>query len=264
VPEARDEIQRLGQTLNEMLDRVEHVVERGREFVAGASHELRTPLTILQLELDDALDGERSQEELEASIASAREEVRRLTALAEDLLVIAQGDQQRLPVIAERFEVHGAMRVIADRYSHLEELAGRRVIVLSGVPMYIEADLARVDQALSNLVNNALRFSDGTVVMRASRGGGNIELHVLDRGPGFPAEFLPHAFERFSRADPARSRGGSGLGLAIVRAIAEAHGGRVEAENRAGGGAHVWLTLPAKPAPVEVAPAPANPPERVT
>jgi signal transduction histidine kinase len=264
VPETRDEIQRLGQTLNEMLDRVEQVVDRGREFVAGASHELRTPLTILQLELDDALDGQRSQEDLEESIASAREEVRRLTALAEDLLVIAQGDQQRLPIIAERFEVHGAMRVIADRYSHLEELAGRRVTVLSGVPMYIEADLTRLDQALSNLVNNALRFSDGTVVMRASREGGKIELHVLDRGPGFPSVFLPHAFERFSRADPARSRGGSGLGLAIVRAIAEAHGGRVQAENRAGGGAHVWLTLPAKRAAVEAAPAPANPPERVS
>lgn len=246
VPETRDEIQRLGQTLNEMLDRVEEVVERGREFVAGASHELRTPLTILQLELDDALAGDRSQEDLEESVASAREEVSRLSALAEDLLVIAQGDQQRLPIIPERFEVHGAMRVIADRYAHLEELAGRRVIVMSGVPLYIEADLTRVDQALSNLVNNALRFSDGAVVMRASRRGEQIEMHVLDRGVGFPAEFLPHAFERFSRADPARSRGGSGLGLAIVRAIVEAHGGTVQAENRPGGGAHVWLTLPAK------------------
>jgi signal transduction histidine kinase len=266
VPEARDEVQRLGQTLNEMLDRVEDVVERGREFVAGASHELRTPLTILQLELDDALSGDRTPEDLEASIASAREEVRRLTSLAEDLLVIAQGDQQRLPIIAERFEVHGAMRVIADRYSHLEEVAGRRVVVLSGAPLFIEADLTRVDQALSNLVNNALRFSDGAILMRASRTRSEIELHVLDRGVGFPPEFLPHAFERFSRADPGRARGGTGLGLAIVRAIAEAHGGRVQAENRPGGGAHVWLTLPARRARGEPAGwgEPSSPPERVS
>jgi signal transduction histidine kinase len=248
VPPARDEIHRLGQTLNEMLARVEEVVERGRAFVAGASHELRTPLTILQLELDDALGPERSREDLVAAVSSAREEVRRLTSLAEDLLVIAQGDQQRLPVIAERFEVHGAMRVIAERYSHLDELAGRKVIVEPGPDVIIEADIARLDQALSNMVNNALRFSTGDVVMRAGRQNGRVHLHVLDRGPGFPPEFLPRAFERFSRGDPARIRGGSGLGLAIVRTIAEAHDGRADAVNRPRGGAHVWLTLPANAA----------------
>jgi signal transduction histidine kinase len=244
VPPARDEIQRLGETLNEMLARLEDVVERGRAFVAGASHELRTPLTILQLELDEALAGERSPEELREAIGSAREEVRRLTSLAEDLLVIAQSDHQRLPIINERFEVNRAMRVIAERYSHLDGLVERTVAVETETEVFIDADVARLDQALSNMVHNALRFSDGPVVMRATKHDGFVELHVFDRGPGFLPEFLPHAFERFSRADPARSRGGTGLGLAIVRAIAEAHGGRVEAENRPLGGAHVWLTLP--------------------
>jgi heavy metal sensor kinase len=258
VPPARDEIQRLGETLNEMLARLEEVVERGRAFVAGASHELRTPLTILQLELDEALSSDRSPEELREAIGSAREEVRRLTSLAEDLLVIAQSDHQRLPIISERFEVHRAMRVIAERYSHLDALVGRPVTVESDTDLFIEADVARLDQALSNMVHNALRFSDGPVAMRATAADGLVELHVLDRGPGFSPEFLPHAFERFSRADPARSRGGTGLGLAIVRAIAEAHGGRVEAENRAGGGAHVWLTLPRVVDPARMAEAAAS------
>jgi two-component system OmpR family sensor kinase len=244
VPPARDEIQRLGETLNEMLARLEEVVDRGRAFVAGASHELRTPLTILQLELDDALAGDRSPGELREAIGSAREEVRRLTSLAEDLLVIAQSDHQRLPIISERFEVHRAMRVIAERYAHLDGLVGRTVTVEPESEVFIEADVARLDQALSNMVHNALRFSDGPVVMRATQRDGLVELHVVDRGPGFSPAFLPHAFERFSRADPARSRGGTGLGLAIVTAIAEAHGGRAEAENRPLGGAHVWLTLP--------------------
>ena len=245
VPPARDEIQRLGETLNEMLARLEDVVERGRAFVAGASHELRTPLTILQLELDEALASDRSDEELREAIGSAREEVRRLTSLAEDLLVIAQSDHQRLPIISERFEVHRAMRVIAERYSHVAaDQARRPVRVETEREVYIQADVARLDQALSNMVHNALRFGDGPVIMRATPHGSSVELHVFDRGPGFSPEFLPHAFERFSRADPARSRGGTGLGLAIVRAIAEAHGGRAEAENRPGGGAHVWLTLP--------------------
>ena len=244
VSPARDEIQRLGETLNEMLARVEEVVGRGRAFVAGASHELRTPLTILQLELDDALAEDHSPEELQAAIGSAREEVRRLTTLTEELLVIAQSDQKRLPINRERFEVHEAMRVIAERRAQLKELVGRAVIVEPGDELFIEADIARLDQALSNMVDNALRFGEGPVVLRASGLDGHVELHVFDDGPGFPEEFLPRAFERFSQADPARSRGASGLGLAIVQAIAKAHGGRAQAENRACGGAHVWLTLP--------------------
>jgi signal transduction histidine kinase len=224
VSVAHDEIQALGTTLNEMLARVQEVVERGRAFVAGASHELRSPLTILQLELDD---------------------VRRLTALTEDLLVLAQTDQARLPINRERFEAHGAMRVIAERYAQLDGLVGRTVAVEPGPAVWIEADIARLDQALSNLVLNGLRFSDGPVVMRVRSRPDEVELHVLDRGPGFPPEFLPHAFERFSRADPARSRRGTGLGLSIVQGVAEAHGGRVAARNRPRGGADVWVTLPA-------------------
>jgi signal transduction histidine kinase len=119
------------------------------------------------------------------------------------------------------------------------------VTVEPGPAVWIEADIARLDQALSNLVVNALRFSDGPVVMRARSRPDEVELHVLDHGPGFPPEFLPHAFERFSRADPARSRRGTGLGLSIVQGVAEAHGGRVVARNRPRGGADVWVTLPA-------------------
>jgi signal transduction histidine kinase len=249
VPPSRDEIQRLGETLNGMLARVEEVLERGRAFVAGASHELRTPLTILQLELDDALTGDYSREDLQAAINSAREEVQRLTSLTEELLVIAQSDQRRLPLNRERFEVHEVMRAIAQRYAHLDELVGREVTVRPNGALFLEADIHRIDQALSNMINNALRFGEGRVELRANERGGNIELHVVDQGPGFPPEFLPRAFERFSRADPARSRGATGLGLAITRAIAEAHQGRAMAENRPGGGAHVWLTLPASAVP---------------
>jgi signal transduction histidine kinase len=244
VPPAHDELQALGTTLNEMLARVDDVVGRGRAFVAGASHELRSPLTILQLELDDALSGERSKGELTAAVSSAREEVRRLTSLTEDLLVLAQADQARLPIRYERFDVCGALRVLAARYEHVDELPGGSVRVQCGEPMLIEADVAWLDQALGNLVDNALRFSDGPVTLSARRRAANVELHVLDSGPGFPPEFLPHAFERFSRADPSRSRRGTGLGLSIVSAIAEAHGGRVNVENRSGGGADAWLTLP--------------------
>jgi signal transduction histidine kinase len=94
------------------------------------------------------------------------------------------------------------------------------------------------------MVDNALRHGEGDVVLSAAHDDGHVALHVRDRGPGFPADFLPSAFERFSRADEARSRGGTGLGLAITSAVARAHGGAAHASNRDEGGADVWLELP--------------------
>jgi signal transduction histidine kinase len=108
----------------------------------------------------------------------------------------------------------------------------------------VNADPQRVEQALGNLVENALRHGAGEVVLTAEPGDAAVELHVLDDGPGFPPPFLDSAFERFTRADPARSRGGTGLGLAIVDAIATAHGGSCGARNRQDGGADVWISLP--------------------
>jgi signal transduction histidine kinase len=105
-------------------------------------------------------------------------------------------------------------------------------------------DPVRVRQALSNLVDNALRHGGGSIEVTAGERKGVVELHVSDDGPGFPPSFLPHAFERFSRADGARTGAGAGLGLSIVDAIARAHGGSAGARNRAGGGSDVWLSLP--------------------
>jgi signal transduction histidine kinase len=108
----------------------------------------------------------------------------------------------------------------------------------------LTADRARLEQALANMVDNALRHGSGDVVLSAARDDGHVELHVRDRGPGVPADFLPTAFERFSRADEARSRGGTGLGLAITSAVARAHGGEAHASNLDDGGADVWLEIP--------------------
>jgi signal transduction histidine kinase len=109
----------------------------------------------------------------------------------------------------------------------------------------VEADRMRIEQALGNLVENALCHGDGPVRIWSSQSNGRIQLHVSDEGPGFPPEFLPHAFERFRRADTSRSTDGTGLGLAIVKAIADAHGGNATARNANGGGADVWIELAA-------------------
>jgi signal transduction histidine kinase len=245
VPPSDDEIGRLGRTLNEMLARLEVAFKRERAFVSDASHELRTPLAILRTELELALRGEHTREELEAALRSAAEESERLTQLAEDLLVIARSDQGRLPVRPEALEAGAVLARVAGRFQTRARAEGRPLAADPSPGVELTADPARLEQALANLVDNALTYGDGTVALSARTNNGTVELHVTDEGPGFPPEFLPRAFERFTRADEARSRGGSGLGLAIAEAIAAAHGGTAQARNGSLG-TDVWLALPIK------------------
>jgi two-component system OmpR family sensor kinase len=244
VPPSHDEISRLGDTLNEMLERLQAALARERSFVSDASHELRTPLAILRTELELALRGGRSQEELEEAVRSAAEETDRLNQLADDLLVIARSDQGRLPVRPVALDADELLAGVAHRFAARARAEDRPLRAEKADGVVVNADHARLEQALANMVDNALRHGRGEVVLSAARDNGHVELHVRDRGPGFPPEFLPSAFERFSRADEARSRGGTGLGLAITDAVAKAHGGAAYAANREQGGADVWLALP--------------------
>jgi len=254
VSPARDEISSLGETLNEMLARLEEALQRERRFVADASHELRTPLAILRTEVDLALESGRSPEQLRAALVSVGEETDRLVRLADDLLIIARADSGRLPVATERFRV----AELADRVAGGFRSEGDRRVEVDVPPdLEIDGDPLRLRQALSNLVDNALRYGEGEVRLSAEQLGDRVELHVRDRGAGFSAELLPTAFERFTRGADAPS-GGAGLGLGIVQAIAIAHGGTVQAANREGGGADVWITLPAAAASRTSAPAAAS------
>jgi signal transduction histidine kinase len=243
VPPGNDEIGRLGRTLNEMLARLEVAFKRERAFVSDASHELRTPLAILRTELELALRGKHTQEELEDALRSAAEEAERLSSLAEDLLVIARSDQGRLPVHPEPLVAGDVLARVAGRFQARAKVEGRPITADPSEGVALNADLARIEQALANLVDNALTYGDGSVVLSARAENGTVELHVSDQGRGFPPDFLPRAFERFTRADEARTRGGTGLGLAIAAAVAGAHGGTAHAKNIEGG-ADVWIALP--------------------
>jgi signal transduction histidine kinase len=243
VPRGNDEIGRLGRTLNEMLARLEVSFKRERAFVSDASHELRTPLAILRTELELALRGEHTKTELEEALQSAAEESERLSHLAEDLLVIARSDQGRLPVRLETLHAGDVLARVAGRFQTRARAEGRPLEADPSPGVELVADPARVEQALANLVDNALTYGNGTVALSARAINGHVELHVRDEGAGFPPDFLPRAFERFTRADEARTRGGSGLGLAIAAAVAGAHGGIAQAENTEDG-ADVWIELP--------------------
>jgi two-component system OmpR family sensor kinase len=244
VPAADDELRRLGETLNQMLARLETALERERAFVDDASHELRTPLTLHRAELEVALRHAESPAELRDAISSAIEEVDRLSQLAEDLLVLARAGKGRLAVQRRRVEVEPLMASVRDRFRTRAEASGYLIELEPADGLAVDADRLRLEQALSNLLDNALRHGSGPIRLSATRAGSRVQLHVRDAGEGFAAEFLPRAFERFSRADEARTSGGTGLGLAIVEAIAAAHGGSVGAANNDGGGADVWIELP--------------------
>ena len=240
IGRANDELGRLGTTLNDMLERLDGALEHERSFIADASHELRTPLALLKAELELSLRRPRSAEELEAALRSAASETDRLTRLAEHLLVLARSDQgpltlRREPIVAESLAADVAGRFAA---------GGRPIEVDVPAGLGLSGDRVRLEQALGDLVANALEHGSGTVRITGAEEDGRVELHVLDEGAGFTPAFLPRAFERFTRADEARTGGGSGLGLAIVDAIARGHGGSAHAANRPEGGADVWLSLP--------------------
>ncbi|MFI5028225.1 MAG: ATP-binding protein [Solirubrobacterales bacterium] len=243
VPPTHDEIARLGVTLNAMLGRLGEALAHERRFVADASHELRTPLAILKAELDLALTQERSPAELRAALASASEETDRLTQLAEDLLTIAQTDQGELPVRLAPTDVGEVLDGVVRRFSRRAEEGGRAIEVSSEPGLEIAGDRMRLDQALGDLIDNALRYGAGPIRLEAASRDGFVEVHVLDRGPGFAQDFVGRAFERFGRADASKRDGGTGLGLSIVASIARAHGGAAHVTNREGGGADAWLTL---------------------
>jgi signal transduction histidine kinase len=245
LPEADDELRRLGVTLNQMLGRLEAALERERSFVDDASHELRTPLAMQKTELELALRYAKTPEEMRAAIGSALTEVDRLSALAEDLLVLSRSEQGKLALHLRRVQIAELLDDVRERFASRIDGSGRSLSLEPANGLTVEADPLRLEQALTNMIENAIQHGAGEITVRAGQAKGSLELHVEDRGSGFPPEFIEHAFERFSRPDQARAGEGTGLGLAIVEAIARAHRGSAHAANRNGSGADVWIELPA-------------------
>lgn len=243
-----DEVRVLAEAFNHMLDRLAEAFESQREFVADASHELRTPLTVMrgQLEVLAAQD-EPSPEEVRRAERLVQAEITRVSRLVDDLLLLAQAERSDF-LRAEAIELEPWVTELWDGVS----LTADRRFELGPVPrVTVRADPDRLAQALRNLAGNAIAHTtpgSGLVRLEVSTlCAGWVRFSVLDDGPGIPVAERERVFERFHRTDPARARrdGGAGLGLAIVRAIAEAHGGRVAAAGAPGGrGALIQLELP--------------------
>jgi signal transduction histidine kinase len=224
-----------------MLERLEAAAERERRFLADASHELRTPLSLLRAELDVALHRPRPAAELTATLRSVDSEVQRLVDLTNALLDLEQlGGTEHLirspadlpELVASAVDLHRA----AAAREH-------RTLSVDVAPATVDVDANWINPAIGNLIDNALRHSHGDIQVTATADDGCLRLTVTDQGPGFPADFLPKAFDRFARAEASRTSPGSGLGLAFVAAVATSHGGTAHAENT-GHGAAVSFLIP--------------------
>lgn len=242
------EYHRLVAVLNAMLDRLERAFQAQRRFVADASHELRAPLTVLKGSMDVALRRGRGAAEYREVIESSREEVDRMSALAENLLLLARTDSGLPPDHLRPVDLEA---VVLRAVEKAREAAAAAAVSLSveSSPTAARGDAGLLERAVGNLLENAVKYSTrgggARISVRCASADGRARVEVEDTGPGIAPEHALHIFERFYRGDPARSRdSGTGLGLPIASAIAEAHGGRLELV-RAQPGALFRLTLPA-------------------
>jgi heavy metal sensor kinase len=257
VQNEKDELGHLARSFNSLLDRLSRSFERQQRFMADASHELRTPVAILRGESEVALSQQaRSAEEYRESLGVLHQEAARLTHIVEDLFTLTRADAGQYPLQPRDFYldelaaecVHSA-RTLA--------LAKRITLNLEAAPESpIQADESLLRRMILNLLDNAIKYTpeSGCVTVSCRRTGTEYALSITDTGGGIPADLQPRIFERFFRADKARSRaendgGGAGLGLSISRWIAEAHHGRLEVTHSDSTGSTFTAYLPAAPSP---------------
>jgi len=243
------EYRRLVEVLNTMLARIQQGFEAQRRFAADASHELRSPLTVVRGEIEVALRRDRSPDEYRSVLTSALEEIERLSGLTENLLTLARSDADALTIRREPIDVSALGSTVLDRYNSQAAEQGVDLWLRTKGESSVRLDPVLVERVLRNLVDNAVKFTPrgGSVHIELSVANEALEILVEDSGPGLGAK-PQRVFERFHRADSARTPGqetsGAGLGLAIVQAIAEKTGGWAKGENRPEGGASLRVHLP--------------------
>jgi signal transduction histidine kinase len=242
---SRDEVGELARAFNTMAEQLAEVDRLRRDLVANASHELRTPLGALRATLENLVDGLEPADP--ATLAGVLRQVERLGGLVEQLLDLSKLESGAVPLERERVEARPLLEEVVEEWrSETEEHGLRVAVVVHPDSLALDADHERIQQVLRNLVGNAVRHSPdgGRLIVKAMAVNDHLELEVVDEGPGIAPGERGRVFERFYRADPARSGGGAGLGLAIARWIVELHGGAIRAEDAEPHGCRMVVELP--------------------
>ena len=243
-----DEVGRLARTFDEMIARLDDAFRRQRQFAADASHELRTPLTVIKGQIDVSLQRDREPEAYQGVLRAVNEEVDRLIRLAGSLLTLTRADGGQIPLAFEAVDVGDLVAGVVEQLRPAAADQGVDLRLDTGPPVTMEADQDLLIQLMLNVLDNAIKYTPNGGLVNAGWGtnGQRVELRVRDTGPGIAAEDIPYVFDRFYRADKARSRaaGGVGLGLAISRWIAEAHGGSIHVVSTLGEGSTFTVSLP--------------------
>jgi heavy metal sensor kinase len=244
-----DELGRLAAVLNDMLARLERSFTAVRHFSADAAHELRTPLTILKGEIEVALRAAPGPAEPRRVLESCLEEVDRLATLVEDLLFLARADAGAVDRPPEPVDLGAVIDDVAPGLRTLAERAGVALSVRHPETVTVRGSAPMLFRLLFNLADNAIKYASvgRTVEVALGTYDGNALLEVCDDGPGISPEDQAHIFDRFYRADPARTRGGAGLGLALARSIAQVHSGQITVESTLGKGTRFRVLLPLAP-----------------
>lgn len=246
-----DELDRVSSTINGFLDRLADHLARQREFVANAAHELRSPLTALRTSVEVALQRERSPDEYQELLADLAEETEGLSTLINQLLLLAEGDANRLRPGVAVASLDELTRRAVDMFQGVADQRGVALTIVASMPVGVRGDAAHLRQVIHNLLDNAVKFTPpgGRVEVELSEQPANrVSFRVRDTGIGIAASDLPHIFDRFFQVDRARARDGetrgSGLGLSICRSVVAAFGGKVEVHSELGRGTDVIVDLP--------------------
>ena len=254
VPHSGDEMARLALTVNGMLARLERSFTSLHRFTADASHELKTPLQVLRVGVERALVHPGVPQEILEALDETLAQINQMTEMVESLLTLARADEGGVPLAMERSDLRDILSDVAETAGMLGESTGVRVTSeMPPTPVQLPADLHRIREMLLNLVTNAIKYTPagGSVAIELSEEVDTVVFTVRDSGIGIAPGDLPHIFDRFWRADPARSRTGerpgTGLGLAITKWIAEAHGGSITVQSRPGRGTNFVVRLPRHP-----------------
>lgn len=246
IPDTKDEIKRLADTFNEMLERLEHAFSSQRQFIEDFAHELKTPLAVLKGEMEVSLKKIRSIEEYESVLLSNLEEVNRINRIVEDLLMLARFDSSAIILEKKPLEISGLVNVIVNDIKVLADQKDIRINFSAQDKITIYGDENQMKRLFINLLDNAIKYTqrNGKVIVSVEPLEDYARIEISDTGAGIPANEIKHVFDRFYRLDKSRYKPGFGIGLSIAKSIVDAHKGKIEVESKINQGTKFTVLLP--------------------